>query len=124
MGQNVNAYHGEGKNSKSVDLAYLLDVIGEFEDIKRIRYMTSHPNDMSEDLIYCYRDCEKLMPLLHLPVQSGSDKILKLMNRKHTIKQYLAIFKKLRNINKDFKISSDFIISYPGEDENDFRDTR
>ena len=85
--------------------------------------MTSHPKDMTDDLINCYADCEKLMPLLHLPVQSGSDKILKSMNRKHNRQYYLSIIKKLRNINKEIKISSDFIIGYPGEAEVDFNDT-
>ena len=78
---------------------------------------------MTEDLINCYRDCEKLMPFLHLPIQSGSDKILKLMNRKHDIKYYLSVIKKLKSINRDIKISSDFIIGYPGETEKDFEDT-
>ena len=85
--------------------------------------MTSHPNDMSDDLIECYADCEKLMPLLHLPVQTGSNKILKLMNRKHNIKYYLSIIEKLKKINDEIKFSSDFIIGYPGEEENDFNDT-
>ena len=83
--------------------------------------MTSHPKDMSDDLIACYQDCEKLMPILHLPVQSGSDKILKLMNRKHNRNYYLNIIKKLKDINKAIKISSDFIIGYPDETEKDFR---
>jgi tRNA-2-methylthio-N6-dimethylallyladenosine synthase len=122
LGQNVNAYNFSD-GSKNYKLSSIIRELNEINNLNRIRFMTSHPNDMSEDLIHCYRDCEKLMPLLHLPVQSGSDKILKLMNRKHTIKQYLAIFKKLRNINKDFKISSDFIISYPEESEKDFQDT-
>ena len=85
--------------------------------------MTSHPKDMSDDLIACYQDCEKLMPILHIPVQSGSDKILKLMNRKHNRNYYLNIIKKLKDINKAIKISSDFIIGYPDETEKDFQDT-
>ena len=78
---------------------------------------------MSEDLINCFADCKKLMPLLHLPIQSGSNKILKAMNRKHDIKHYLSVYEKLKNVNKDLKISSDFIIGYPGETEKDFQDT-
>ena len=85
--------------------------------------MTSHPKDMTEDLINCYRDCKKLMPILHLPVQTGSDKLLKLMNRKHNKSYYLTIFKKLKNINKDIKLSSDFIIGYPDEKQSDFEET-
>ena len=85
--------------------------------------MTSHPKDMTDDLIACYKDCEKLMPILHLPVQSGSDKMLKLMNRKHNINYYLNIVEKLKNANKSIKISSDFIIGYPNENEKDFQDT-
>ena len=85
--------------------------------------MTSHPKDMTDDLIECYKDCEKLMPFLHLPIQSGSDKILKLMNRQHDIKYYLSVVKKLQKINKDIKFSSDFIIGYPGETEKDFQET-
>ncbi len=85
--------------------------------------MTSHPKDMNANLIKCYQDCEKLMPFIHLPVQSGSDKVLKLMNRKHDRNYYLSIIKKLKNINENIKFSSDFIIGYPGETENDFNDT-
>ena len=85
--------------------------------------MTSHPNDMTDDLISCFQDCKKLMPILHLPIQSGSNKILKLMNRKHDIEYYLSIIKKLKNINKNIKISSDFIIGYPEESKQDFEDT-
>ena len=88
LGQNVNAYHGKNKNDKSIDLAYLINTIAEFENIKRIRYMTSHPRDMGESLIDAHASNPKLMPFLHLPIQSGSDHILKKMNRKHTKKQY------------------------------------
>ena len=91
--------------------------------VKRIRYTTSHPNDMTPDLIEVYNNSKKLMPLIHLPVQSGSDKILKLMNRKHDRKYYLSIIEKLKKANKNIKISSDFIIGYPGENEKDFEDT-
>ena len=85
--------------------------------------MTSHPKDMTQDLINCYKSCEKLVPFLHLPIQSGSDKILKLMNRKHSKKYYLSIIEKLKDINKEIKFSSDFIIGYPGESKKDFEDT-
>jgi tRNA-2-methylthio-N6-dimethylallyladenosine synthase len=120
LGQNVNAYHGKNKNNKTVDLAYLLDTIAEFENIKRIRYMTSHPNDMSESLINAHATNTKLMPFLHLPIQSGSDKILKKMNRKHTRKKYFEIINKLKNRCPDIALSSDFIVGYPGENDEDF----
>ena len=94
LGQNVNAYHGKNKNDKSIDLAYLINTIAEFENIKRIRYMTSHPRDMGESLIDAHASNPKLMPFLHLPIQSGSDHILKKMNRKHTKKQYFEIVEK------------------------------
>ncbi len=96
LGQNVNAYHGESKKNIPVDLAYLIEAISELENIKRIRYMTSHPNDMSDTLINIHASNEKLMPFLHLPVQSGSDSILKKMNRKHTRKKYLEIIRKIK----------------------------
>ena len=118
LGQNVNAYN-DGKNK----LSNLIMEIEKIEDIKRIRYTTSHPKDMTEDLIDVYKNSQKLMPLVHLPVQSGSDKILELMNRKHTIKDYLHIFEKLKNINSKIEFSSDFIIGYPGEKEEDFKNT-
>ncbi len=118
LGQNVNAYN-DGKNK----LSNLIMEIEKIEDIKRIRYTTSHPKDMTEDLIDIYKNSQKLMPLVHLPVQSGSDKILELMNRKHTIKDYLHIFEKLKNINSKIEFSSDFIIGYPGEKEEDFENT-
>ncbi|MDA7686158.1 tRNA (N6-isopentenyl adenosine(37)-C2)-methylthiotransferase MiaB [Candidatus Pelagibacter sp.] len=118
LGQNVNAYN-DGKNR----LSNLIMEIEKIQDIKRIRYTTSHPKDMTEDLIDVYKNSQKLMPLVHLPVQSGSDKILELMNRKHTIKDYLYIFEKLKNINSKIELSSDFIIGYPGEKEEDFENT-
>ena len=123
LGQNVNAYHGEGKNKKSVDLAYLMNVISEFENIKRIRYMTSHPNDMDESLIDAHLTNSKLMPFIHLPIQSGSDEILKKMNRRHTRKKYLEIVEKLKNKRPDIALSSDFIVGFPGESDKDFYDT-
>ena len=119
LGQNVNAYNFNEKYR----LSSLIKELNNIKDLKRIRFTTSHPNDMTDDLIDCYKNCEKLMPFLHLPVQSGSNKILKLMNRKHDREHYLSIIKNLKDINKDIKISSDFIVGYPGETENDFEDT-
>ena len=118
LGQNVNAYNYNGRR-----LSNLIVEIEKINQIKRIRYMTSHPRDMTEDLIDIYKNTEKLMPLIHLPVQSGSNKVLNLMNRKHTVKEYLNIFEKLKKINPMIEFSSDFIIGYPGEDEKDFNET-
>ena len=122
LGQNVNAYNFS-KDNKNFTLSSLIRELNSIENLKRIRYMTSHPRDMTEDLINCYKDCKKLMPFLHLPIQSGSNKILKLMNRKHDTKHFLSIIEKLKSANKNIKFSSDFIIGYPGETENDFNDT-
>ena len=122
IGQNVNAYRYE-ENEKVYKLSNLILKLERFPEIQRIRYTTSHPKDMTQDLINCYRLSRKLMPLLHLPVQSGSDNILKSMNRKHTIADYLSIYKKLKKINKNIEFSSDFIIGYPGENEQDFKNT-
>ena len=108
LGQNVNAYKFE--NKKLSDLLFLLDKI---KDLKRIRYTTSHPKDFSEDLINAHQKCKKLMPLLHLPVQSGSNKILDSMNRNHTIEDYLKLIKKLKEKKPNLKFSSDFIIAFP-----------
>ena len=118
LGQNVNAYNYEGNK-----LSNLILEIEKISRLERVRYTTSHPKDMTEDLIEVYKYSKKLMPLVHLPVQSGSNKILKLMNRKHTINEYLEIFDKLKNINSKIEFSSDFIIGYPGEDDQDFKDT-
>ena len=118
LGQNVNAYDFEG-----LRLSNLIFEIEKISGIDRIRYMTSHPKDMTDDLIEVYKTSKKLMPLVHLPVQSGSDKILQLMNRKHTIKKYLEVFNKLKKINPNVQFSSDFIIAYPGENEDDFKNT-
>ena len=118
LGQNVNAY-----NDGYFKLSNLIQDIEKLEHIERIRYTTSHPRDMTEDLINVYKDSKKLMPLVHLPVQSGSNKVLKLMNRKHTINDYLNLYDKLKKINPSIEFSSDFIIGYPGEDEKDFIDT-
>ena len=119
LGQNVNAYNYNQKYK----LSSLIKSLNNIKNLERIRFTTSHPKDMSDDLINCYKDCEKLMPFLHLPIQSGSDKILKLMNRKHDQKYYMSVIEKLKKINEDIKISSDFIIGYPGETEKDFKDT-
>jgi len=118
LGQNVNAYKYDGKR-----LSNLLLEIEKLSGIERIRYTTSHPKDMTEDLIEVYRFTKKLMPLVHLPVQSGSDRILNLMNRKHTVDDYMEIFEKLKKINPNVFFSSDFIIGYPGEKEQDFKNT-
>jgi tRNA-2-methylthio-N6-dimethylallyladenosine synthase len=122
LGQNVNAYNFL-KKGKDYNLAFLIRELDKIKNLKRIRFTTSHPKDMTDDLINCYRDCEKLMPILHLPIQSGSDKILRLMNRKHTIEYYLSIIEKLKKANQNIKISSDFIIGYPEETEKDFNHT-
>tara|TARA_B100001123_G_C15309388_1_gene1023823 strand:+ start:1228 stop:2595 length:1368 start_codon:yes stop_codon:yes gene_type:complete len=122
LGQNVNAYSFSKSNNK-FKLSDLIIELEKFSELKRIRYTTSHPKDMTEDLIDCYKISKKLMPFVHLPVQSGSNKILKLMNRKHTIEEYLNIYEKLKKINSNIEFSSDFIIGYPGESEKDFSDT-
>jgi tRNA-2-methylthio-N6-dimethylallyladenosine synthase len=118
LGQNVNAY-----NNGKYKLSNLILEIEKYSAVKRIRYTTSHPKDMTEDLIEVYKNSKKLMPLVHLPVQSGSDKILNLMNRKHTISNYYKIYDQLREINSSIQFSSDFIIGYPGEEEDDFKAT-
>ena len=109
------------------ELSVIFPIYNEEErlikNLNRIRYTTSHPKDMTDELIECYKDCGKLVPFLHLPIQSGSDKILKSMNRKHNIKYYLNIVKKLKEPNSNIKLSSDFIIGYPGETEQDYKDT-
>jgi tRNA-2-methylthio-N6-dimethylallyladenosine synthase len=120
LGQNVNAYCYKGENQE-FRLPDLLLELENFKKLERIRYTTSHPKDMSEDLINVYKKSNKLMPLVHLPVQSGSNKILKLMNRKHTIKEYLMIYEKLKKINPNIEFSSDFIIGYPEESDEDFK---
>jgi tRNA-2-methylthio-N6-dimethylallyladenosine synthase len=124
LGQNVNAYHGEAPQGKVVwGLGRLIRALAEIEGLERIRYTTSHPKDVDQELIEAHRDVKKLMPYLHLPVQSGSDKILKAMNRKHTIAEYLAILHQFREVCPDLVFSSDFIVGYPGESEEDFQAT-
>jgi len=118
LGQNVNAYNNEKHR-----LSDLILEVEKYSDIKRIRYTTSHPKDMSDDLIEVYKHSKKLMPLVHLPVQSGSDKVLDLMNRKHTINEYYKIHDRLKEINSNIQFSSDFIIGYPGEENEDFNAT-
>ena len=119
LGQNVNAYNYNQKYR----LSSLIRMLNNIENLKRIRFTTSHPKDMTEDLINCYKDCEKLMPFLHLPIQSGSNKILKLMNRKHNREYYMSVVEKLNKVNNNIKISSDFIVGYPEETEKDFNET-
>ncbi len=118
LGQNVNAYESDGSR-----LSDLIQSIEKLSEIKRIRYTTSHPKDMTHDLIEVYKTSNKLMPMVHLPVQSGSNKILKSMNRDHSIENYLETFNKLKEINSKIEFSSDFIIAYPGEENQDFEDT-
>ena len=122
LGQNVNAYSYK-KNSKEYRLSDLINHLEKYSELERIRYTTSNPRDMTEDLIDCYNSSKKLMPFVHLPIQSGSNKILQLMNRKHTVETYIEIYKRLKKINPEIEFSSDFIISYPGETDDDFNDT-
>jgi len=123
LGQNVNAYLGEDDAGRMVSFAALCERIAKVPGIARIRYTTSHPNDMAEDLIAAHRDLPQLMPFLHLPVQSGSDPILKAMNRKHDRDAYLALVEKLRAARPDIALSSDFIVGFPGETDADFEAT-
>ncbi len=118
LGQNVNAYHGHDKG-----LAGLIWDLAKIDGLKRIRFTTSHPNDMDDALIAAHGECEKLMPYLHLPVQSGSDRILKAMNRKHTAESYLNLVDRIRAARPDLMLSSDFIVGFPGETEEDFEAT-
>ena len=123
LGQNVNAYHGLGFDNKEFNLGKLIYVLAKIKGLKRIRYMTAHPKDMHEDLYNAHRDLEKLMPFLHLPIQSGSNKILKAMNRNYTVEEYLKIINKAKKTRKDIVFSSDFIVGYPGESKEDFQKT-
>ena len=120
LGQNVNAYHGVGTDGADWSLARLIRELAGIENLHRIRFTTSHPNDMHDDLIATYGEVDKLMPYLHLPVQSGSDRILKLMNRKHTAEQYIRLIERIRAVRPDIMISGDFIVGFPGESDQDF----
>jgi tRNA-2-methylthio-N6-dimethylallyladenosine synthase len=123
LGQNVNAFHGVDEAGRGVSLAALLAKIAAVPGIKRLRYTTSHPLDMAQDLIDAHRDLSVLMPYVHLPVQAGSDRILAAMNRRHTIAQYMKIIDKLRAARADLALSGDFIVGFPGESEADFQET-
>ncbi len=123
IGQNVNAYHGQGDDGRPATLGKLLRRLARVPGIARLRYMTSHPRDMDDDLIAAHGDLPALMPYVHLPVQSGSDRILAAMNRRHTRKDYLAVIAKLRAARADLAFTSDFIVGFPGETEEDFRAT-
>jgi tRNA-2-methylthio-N6-dimethylallyladenosine synthase len=123
LGQNVNAYHGQGAGSSVSSLADLIARLAQINGLERIRYTTSHPRDMSDDLIALHGSEPKLMPFLHLPVQSGSDEVLKRMNRKHKAEFYLDIIARLRAARPDMAFSSDFIVGFPGESDRDFEDT-
>jgi tRNA-2-methylthio-N6-dimethylallyladenosine synthase len=123
LGQNVNAYHGPGPEGGEWGLARLIREMAGIDGLDRIRYTTSHPNDMEDDLIAAHGDCGKLMPYLHLPVQSGSDRILKAMNRKHTAESYIRLIERIRAARPDLVLSGDFIVGFPGETEADFEAT-
>ena len=123
IGQNVNAYHGAGPDGRAWSLARLLGRVGEVPGIERLRYTTSHPHDMDDGLIAAHRDLPKLMPQLHLPVQSGSDRILAAMNRNHTLRDYLDVVRRLREACPAIALTSDFIVGFPGESESDFAAT-
>ncbi len=122
LGQNVNAYSYKTE-LKEYKISNILNELEKYSELKRIRYTTSHPKDMTDDLIDCYKTNKKLMPFIHLPIQSGSNKILKMMNRKHTVEEYINVYEKLKKINNDIEFSSDFIISYPGETQKDYEET-
>ncbi|MEM9469564.1 MAG: tRNA (N6-isopentenyl adenosine(37)-C2)-methylthiotransferase MiaB [Pseudomonadota bacterium] len=123
LGQNVNAYHGEDKSGKAWGLGRLIEELAQINDLKQIRYTTSHPRDVDDELIRAHGDVEKLMPFLHLPVQSGSDKILKAMNRKHNRDKFYEVTDALRKARPDLVFSSDFIIGFPGETDQDHEET-
>ncbi|QYX55921.1 tRNA (N6-isopentenyl adenosine(37)-C2)-methylthiotransferase MiaB [Roseovarius sp. SCSIO 43702] len=123
LGQNVNAYHGAGPDGEEWSLARLIWALDKVDGLERIRFTTSHPNDMDDDLIAAHGDCDKLMPYLHLPVQSGSDRILKRMNRSHTAESYLRLIERIRAARPDILMSGDFIVGFPEETEEDFQAT-
>jgi tRNA-2-methylthio-N6-dimethylallyladenosine synthase len=123
LGQNVNGYHGEGPDGDGWGLGRLIGALAEVQGVERIRYTTSHPRDMGDDLIAAHRDIPQLMPFLHLPVQSGADRILAQMNRQHTADDYRRLIDRLRNAQPDLALSSDFIVGFPGESDADFEST-
>jgi tRNA-2-methylthio-N6-dimethylallyladenosine synthase len=123
LGQNVNAYRGAGPDGRAWSLARLIRALAEIEDLERIRYTTSHPRDVSDDLVEAHGSVDKLMPFLHLPVQSGADAVLQAMNRRHTADDYRRTVERLRAACPDLALSSDFIVGFPGETETDFRAT-
>jgi tRNA-2-methylthio-N6-dimethylallyladenosine synthase len=123
LGQNVNGYHGEGADGRPWSLARLLAYLARIDGLERLRYMTSHPRDMSDDLIAAHRDLDKLMPYLHLPFQAGSDRILAAMNRKHTAEDYLRLIDRVRSARPDIALSTDIIVGFPGETEAEFEAT-
>ena len=123
LGQNVNAWHGEGLDGKEWGLGRLIRELADLPELYRIRYTTSHPLDMDDELINAHAEVDKLMPYLHLPIQSGSDKILHAMNRRHTASDYLRIIERLRSVREDVAMSGDFIVGFPGETDRDFADT-
>ena len=123
LGQNVNAYHGAADDGSDTSLAQLIWQLDKIDGLERIRFTTSHPNDMTDDLIEAHGTCDKLMPYLHLPVQSGSNRILKAMNRKHTAEEYLQVIERIRAARPDIMLSGDFIVGFPGETDQDFEDT-
>jgi tRNA-2-methylthio-N6-dimethylallyladenosine synthase len=120
LGQNVNAYHGAGEDGEVWGLGRLIRRLARIDGLKRLRYMTSHPRDMDDDLIAAHADEEKLMPYLHLPVQAGSDAVLEAMNRGHTASDYRRLVARIRAARPDIALSSDFIVGFPGEDEAAF----
>jgi tRNA-2-methylthio-N6-dimethylallyladenosine synthase len=123
LGQNVNAYHGLDASGRAIGLGELCRLLAEIDGLERIRYTTSHPRDMNGDLIAAHAELDKLMPYLHLPVQSGSDRILKAMNRRHTVSEYVALLERIRRARPDIALSGDFIVGFPGETEEDFEET-
>ncbi len=123
LGQNVNAYHGEGPSGRSIGLAELIRRLADIDGVERIRYMTSHPRDMDDELIAAHADVPQLMPFLHLPVQSGSDRMLAAMNRKHSAAEYIDLIARIRTARPDIALSSDFIVGFPGETDADAEET-
>ncbi|MEL7446465.1 MAG: MiaB/RimO family radical SAM methylthiotransferase, partial [Pseudomonadota bacterium] len=123
LGQNVNAWSGENEKGRVVGLAGLIHALADLDGLERIRYTTSHPNDMDDALIAAHGEVDKLMPYLHLPVQSGNDRVLKAMNRSHTAESYLRLLERFRAVRPDIALSGDFIVGFPGETDDEFEDT-